>query len=122
MKKALSLLIVTAAITALLLGTAATAGATVSKTKSCSGCHRRSTAIKVAVTKVSSTATDTVTYKVKVTGGSGKVAWAVLSGGKNVARKKASTGTFKVAVGKTFRVWAYKGGKSNYKATITAKK
>jgi len=120
MKKTLTLMISTVAVAALLLGTAATAGATPTKTKSCSGCHSRSTAIKVAVTKSSAT-TSTVTYKVKVTGGSGTTAWAVLSGGKNLARKRASTGTFKVALGKTFRVWAYKGGKSNYKATMTAK-
>jgi len=122
MKKALTLAIATLALTGLLLATATTAMATPTKARSCSNCHRRNTAIVVSVTKVSSTST-AVTYKVRVTGGSGsKVAWAVLSGGKNVARRRASTGTFTIGVGKTFRVWAYKGGRSDYRATITAKR
>lgn len=120
MKKTLSLLIATAAVAALLLGTAATATATPGKTSSCTGCHKRSTAVKVSVTKVSSTSTK-VTYKVKVTGGSGATAWSVLSGGKSLAHKSSSTGTFKVAIGKKIKVWAVKKSTgSNYKA-ITVK-
>lgn len=121
MKRALTIGIAGVALAGLLLATAATASATPGKTKSCSNCHSRATAVKVTVTKVSSTST-TVTYRVSVTGRTGRAAWAVLSGGKNVARRSASTGTFKIAVGKTFRVWGVRGGRSNYKASMTAQR
>jgi hypothetical protein len=56
-----------------------------------------------------------------VTGGKGVAAWAVLSGGKNLAHRTAKTGTFKVALGKKIKVWGVKSRTgSNYKS-LTAK-
>ena len=108
------------AFVVLLLASASIAVATPSRSTSCSGCHGRNTAVKVYVTRVSSTST-TVKYTVKISGGSGTAAWAVLSGGKNIARRTASTGSFKVAKGKSIRVWAVKKNTgANYKA-LTAK-
>jgi hypothetical protein len=110
----------TLALAGLLLATTSAAVATPSKSTSCSGCHGRNTAVKISVTRVSRTST-TVKYSVKVTGGSGTAAWAVLSGGKNIARRTASTGTFKVAKGKIIKVWAVKKNTgANYKS-LTAK-
>ena len=121
MKKILTIAVMTLAVAGMLLATATTAVAHPTKKSSCSGCHGKSSTVKVTVTKVSSTS-KTVKYKVKVTGGSGSVGWAVLSGGKNLAHKNASTGTFKVAVGKKIKVWAVKANTgANYKA-LTAKK
>ena len=120
MKKTLFTALAAVALMSLILAFATTASATPGKTKSCSGCHARRTSVIVKVTKVSSTAT-TVTYKVSVTGGRGVAGWAVLSGGRNLAHRTASSGTFKVAKGKAVKVWAVKKGTgSNYKA-ITAK-
>ena len=118
MKKIPMLAATLVAVLGLLLATATAASATPGKTVSCSNCHARRAAVAVRVTKVSSTAT-TVSYKVSVTGGSGQAGWAVLSGGKNLARRTASTGTFKVAKGRSIRVWAVKKGTgSNYRALI----
>lgn len=120
MKRTLILAVAAAALVGVVLGTASPAAATPGKTKACSNCHAIRSSVKVAVTRVSGTST-TVTYKVSVTGGRGQAGWAVLAGGKNLARRTASTGTFKIAKGKTFRVWGVKKGTgSNYRA-LTAK-
>jgi len=120
MRRALILAVATAALVGVVMGTASTASAKPGKTRACSACHSIKSAVKVSVTKVSSTAT-TVTYKVAVTGGRGQAGWAVLSGGKNLARRTASTGTFRIAKGKAFRVWGVKKRTgSNYRA-LTAK-
>lgn len=104
MKRTLILAIATVALVGVVLGTASTATATPGTARSCSACHSVKTAVKVSVTKISST-TRTVTYKVHVYGGSGQAAWAVLWNGKNLAHRSASTGTFKILKGRTFRVW-----------------
>ena len=120
MKRTVLTALAAVALMGLILAFATTASATPGKTRSCSGCHTRRTSVIVKATKVSSTAT-TVTYKVSVTGGKGAAGWAVLSNGKNLARRTSSTGTFKVAKGKSIKVWGVKKGTgSNYKA-ITAK-
>jgi hypothetical protein len=120
MKRALTIATATVALIGLLLAGATTASATPGKKSACSNCHARRTSVIVKVTKVSSTST-TVTYKVSVTGGKGVAAWAVLSGGKNLAHRTAKTGTFKVALGKKIKVWGVKSRTgSNYKS-LTAK-
>jgi hypothetical protein len=120
MKKVLTVFVAATALAAMLLVGATTASAHPTKTSACTGCHSRRTAVKITLTRVSATST-TVTYRVKVTGGSGTAGWAVLAGGKNLARRTASTGTFKIAKGKTAKVWAVKKGTgSNYKS-FTAK-
>ena len=118
MKKTLMFAATMVAILGLLLATATAASATPGKTVSCSNCHARRAAVAVKVTRLSGTAT-TITYKVSVTGGKGQAGWAVLSSGKNLAHRTASTGTFKVAKGKSIRVWAVKKGTgSNCKALV----
>lgn len=120
MKRTLTLVLAATALVALLVGTTSTATATPGKTRACSSCHAQRSSVKIAVTKVAST-TATVTYRVAVTGGRGQAGWAVLSGGKNLAHRTASTGTFKIAKGRTFKVWGVKKGTgSNYRA-LTAK-
>jgi hypothetical protein len=120
MKKTLMIAIATMALAGLLLATATTATATPGRATACSNCHSTRAAVHLKVTRVSSTAT-TVTYKVAVTGGSGKAAWAVLSGGKNLAHKTASTGTFKVAKKKTIKVFGVKKGTGSTNKTIAVK-
>jgi hypothetical protein len=116
LKKSLAAILVAVALAGSVIGFASTATATPTKKKACSSCHGTSSAVKITVKKKSSTSSK-VTYSVKVTGGSGKTGWAVLSGGKNLARKKASTGTFTVAKGKSIKVWAVKTGSgAKYKA------
>jgi hypothetical protein len=120
MKKTVTIVVAALALAGMLLATATTAVATPGQTTPCANCHGRSTAVKVAVTRVSGTS-KTVTYRVKVTGGSGATGWAVQSGGKNLARSLSSTGTFKVAKGKAIKVWGVKKSTgANYKA-LTAK-
>jgi hypothetical protein len=120
MKKALTASVAALALAAMLLVGVTTASAHPSKTSACTGCHSRKTSVKITLTRVSATST-TVTYKIKVTGGSGTAGWAVLAGGKNLAHKTASTGTFKLAKGKIVKVWAVKKDTgSNYKS-LTAK-
>jgi len=109
MKKALATTVVLIALVAGVIGIASTATATPKKTSSCSGCHGSSSKVKLTVTQKSQTAT-TTTYSVKVTGGSGKAGWAVLASGKNLKHKTASTGTFTVNRGATYKVWAVKKG------------
>lgn len=120
MKKAAIIAAVALALVVLVASVAPSAMAVPTKTKACSGCHRLTTAVKVTVTKVSST-TKTVKYKVAVTGGKGAAGWAVLGSGKNLARRLAATGTFTVAKGRVIKVWGVKKGTgSRYKA-LTAK-
>ncbi len=118
MKRALTIGMASLALAGLLLAAATTAGATPGRTAACSKCHRASTAVKLAVTKVSSTAT-TVTYRVSVTGGKGVAAWAVLAGGKNLKHRTASTGTFTVAKGKAIRVFGVKKGTGSAARSFT---
>ena len=120
MKRALTIGMASIALAGLLFAGATTASATPTRTTACSNCHHASTAVKIAVTKLSSTAT-TVTYRVTVTGGKGTAAWAVLSGGKNLAHRLASTGTFKVAKGRTIRVYGIKKGTGSARKTLTVK-
>ena len=120
MKRTLILAVVAASLVAVALGTATTASATPNKTIACTGCHAARTTVKVGIAKVSSTAS-TVTYKVAITGGSGQAGWTVLSGGKNLAHRTASTGTFKIAKGKKFRLWGVKKGTGTNYRTITAR-
>jgi hypothetical protein len=120
MKKALTIGIASLALAGVLFAGAANAGATPGKTTPCSTCHHVSSAVHVTVTKASSTA-KTVTYKVRVTGGSGATGWAVFAGGKNVAHKLSSTGTFKIAKGTAIKVYGVKRGSISAVKTLTAK-
>lgn len=120
MKKAAIIAVVALSLVALLATVAPSAMAFPTKKSSCSGCHGSSSAVKVTVTRVSST-TKNVKYKVKVSGGKGTAAWAVLYGGKNLARKKAATGTFTVAKGKTVKVWGVKTGSGAHVKSLKAK-
>jgi hypothetical protein len=120
MKKSLASVLVIVAFVGSVIGFASTATAHPSKKTACSKCHGSSSAVKVTVKKKSSSSTK-VTYTVKVTGGSGSVGWAVLSGGKNLARKRAKTGTFTVAKGKKIKVWAVKTSSGARSKSITVK-
>jgi hypothetical protein len=62
-----------------------------------------------------------VTYRVKVAGGRGIAAWAVLSGGKNLARRSASTGTFTVAKGEAIKVYGVKRSTGSAFKSLTVK-
>jgi hypothetical protein len=120
MKKVLPIAVATVALAGMLLAGATTAAAVPTRTTACSNCHSPSSSVKIKITKVSSTSS-AVTYKVAVTGGSGTAGWAVLSGGKNLAHKVASTGTFKVAKGKTIKVYGVKKGTGSARKTLTVK-
>lgn len=121
MKKALTIAVATLALAGTLLVATTSAVATPGKSRSCNSCHTPiKSSIVVKVTRVSSTSTK-VKYKVTVTGGSGARAWAVLSGGKNIAHASASTGTFSVTKGKTFTVWGVRKSTGSNKKTLTAK-
>lgn len=120
MKKSLATVLVTVVLVAGVVGFASTATAHPTKKSACSGCHGVSSAVKITVKKKSSTSKK-VTYTVKVSGGSGTAGWAVLSGGKNLAHKKASSGTFTVAKGKKIKVWAVKTGSGAAYKSITVK-
>ena len=119
MKRALTIGIASIMLAGLLFAGATTASATPGRTTACSNCHHLSSTVHLTVTKVSSTAT-TVTYKVSVTGGKGTAAWGVLAGGRDLAHRTASTGTFKVAKGKTFKVYGVKKGTGSARKTLTA--
>jgi hypothetical protein len=92
-----------------IVGAASSATAVPSKKKACSTCHGKSSAVKIKLTRASETST-TATYSIKVTGGKGRAGWAVLKGATNVKRRTASSGTFTVTKGSTYRVWAVKKG------------
>jgi len=120
MKKALATTAVLIALVAGVAGAATSATATPTKKTACSGCHKTASAVKVTVTKKSQTSKK-ATYSVKVTGGSGTAAWAVLASGKNLTHKKASTGTFSVTRGKTYKVWAVKKGTGSTSKKLVVK-
>jgi hypothetical protein len=120
MKRTLVSVMIASTLVALVLAGATTAVATPGKTTVCSKCHHLKSTVKLSVTKSSSTST-TVTYKVKVTGGKGVAAWAVLSGGKNLKHKTASTGTFTVAKNKVIKVFGVKSGTGSAVKSLTVK-
>ena len=121
MKKAITIIVITAALTGALLAGATTAVATPGKSRACSTCHTPiNSSIAVKVTKVSGTSTK-VKYRITVTGGSGAKGWAVLSGGKNIAHASSTTGTFSVAKGRTFTAWGVRKSTGSNKKTLTAK-
>ena len=113
-------LIITAVLTMVLAtALATTAQAFPSKTSACSGCHTQSTTVKVTAVQ---TANDGVkaTYSVTVTGPNPIMGWTVLDGSTNVANATAATGTFQVAVGKTYTVWGVsKNASMPYSNSIT---
>jgi|GEM_PF-2595025 len=116
--KKLATTFVLLAIVGTVLGFASSAQAFPTKTAACSQCHGKSTAVKITITKISQTSR-TAKYSVKVTGGRGAAGWAVKYGARNLARRTASTGTFTVARGKTYRVWAVKKSSgANYKTLV----
>jgi hypothetical protein len=120
LNKKIAVMVLILALAAAVAGVASTANAFPTKTKACSGCHGSSSAVKITLTRASATST-TVTYKIKVTGGKGTAAWAVLQGAKNVKHKTASTGSFTLKKGVAYKVWAVKKGSgARYKA-LTAK-
>jgi hypothetical protein len=92
------------AAVALMAACATTAQAFPTKTSACTGCHAKATTVKVAVVQ---TANDGVkaTYSITVTGPNAILGWTVLNGATNVANANGGTGTFQVAVGKTYTVW-----------------
>jgi hypothetical protein len=120
MKKTIATVAILAALIAGAVGAASTATATPAKTKACSGCHHSATAVKVTVTLVSKTATK-AKYKVVVSGGKGKAAWAVQRAGKNLAHKLAATGTFTVKRHRTYKVWGVKKGTGSRSKTLAVK-
>ncbi len=105
MKKRLVMAVVLASASAILAGTATTAQAFPSKSASCSSCHGGIVAGVSVRTALLSNNGRTASYRVTVSGGGGAKGWAVFSGSVNKARATASSGTFKVAVGRTYRVW-----------------
>jgi hypothetical protein len=109
MNKKLIAIAVIAALTLGIVGLASTATAKPTKTISCSNCHKKTTKVKISVSRTSETST-TATYSIKVTGGSGKAGWAVLQSGTNLKHKTASTGSFTLNKGATYKVWAVKKG------------
>jgi len=118
--KKLAATFVLLALVGTVLGFASSAQAFPTKTAACSQsqCHGRSTAVKITITKISQTSR-TAKYSIKVTGGRGVAGWAVKYGARNLARRTASTGTFTVARGKTYKVWAVKlSSGANYKTLI----
>lgn len=120
MKRTIATIILIAALAAGIVGIASSASAFPTKRTACSRCHGSSTAVKITLTRTSSTATR-VTYKIKVTGGSGAAGWALLRGTTNVKHRTASTGVFTVTKGKTYKVWAVKKGTGARSRTLTAK-
>jgi len=76
--------------------------------------------VKITLTRASSTTT-TVTYNIKITGGSGTAGWALMRGTTNVKHRTASTGKFTVTKGKTYKVWAVKKRSGSRYKTITPK-
>jgi hypothetical protein len=120
MKKAIATTALILALVGGVIGATSTATAHPSKTKSCSSCHKSTTATTITLTKVSQTSTK-ATYKIKITGGTGKAGWAVLRSSSNLAHKSATTGTFTVKRGRTYKVWAVKTGKGSRYKTLTVK-
>lgn len=101
-----------------IMGLAATATAHPNKTKACTTCHGKSTAVKITLVRLSATST-TVTYSVKVTGGKGGTGWAEFLGASNLARKSAATGKIVLKKGKTYKIWAVKTGSgANFKSIL----
>jgi hypothetical protein len=119
MKRTLTITMAALALTGLLLAGVTTASASPGKAAACSSCHKRKAAVRISVKPIASSAT-TVTYKVRVSGGSGKAAWAVLSGGSNIAHRNASTGTFTVAKGTAIKVYGVKKKTGSRTKTLTA--
>ena len=98
-------------------GAVTSASAFPTKNKPCSTCHGSSSAVKIKLTP-SATTTTTATYRIKVTGGSGKAGWAVFSGAANIRHKISSTGTFTVTRGLTYTVRAVKKGSGAAEKTL----
>jgi hypothetical protein len=121
MKKVLVSLVVIAALTGALFGSVGGAVAKPSKSKSCASCHGTSSAVKIKLTKKSSTSTKR-TYTLKITGGKGKAGWAVFSGGKNIKHKTSSKGTITLKRGKTYKIRAVKTGSGTRTKTFTVPK
>ena len=109
-----------AALTIGAVGIASTATASPSKKKSCSACHSLRTAVKITLTRASSTAT-TATYRIRIIGGKGQAGWALFNGAKNIKHRTASTGTFTVTKGKAYKVWAVKNGTGSRYRLLTAR-
>lgn len=120
MKKHIAALVLILAIVVGVVGAASSASAFPTKKSACSSCHGSSTKVKITLTRSSSTTT-TVTYKISVSGGKGKAGWALLKGSTNVKHRTASSGTFTVTKGKTYKVWAVKTGSGAKYRTLTAK-
>lgn len=120
MKRMIAAGVLIAALAVGVMGTVSSAAAVPSKRVACSRCHRASTAVKITLTRSSSTST-TVTYKIRITGGTGTAGWALLRGTRNVKHRTASTGTFTVTKGTTYKVWAVKKRTGSRVRTLTAK-
>lgn len=100
----------------------ATAEAFPTKTTACSSCHGAAADTVVKLTELSNNGT-TATYNIQVTStGGGMIGWTVLDGATNVAHASAATGSFSVAVGKTYTVWGNdtNSGAASVKLTPTA--
>lgn len=120
MKRTIATILMLVALAAGVIGVASSASAFPTKRTACSRCHGASTAVKITLTRSSSTTT-TATYKIRITGGSGAAGWALLKGTTNVKHRTASTGVFTVAKGKTYKVWAVKKGSGARYRTLIAK-
>lgn len=104
MKKKMSAVVIALSVITLMAAFATSAQAHPTYAQSCTGCHSKSTNVKISAVQTANNGV-TATYKVTVTGPNPILGWAVLSGSTNLAHASAGTGTFQVAVGKTYAVW-----------------
>lgn len=102
MKKRFMMAVVAAVV--LVTAFATTAQAFPTKTSACSGCHTKSSTVHVSAVQTANNGVK-ATYRVTVTGPNAILGWTVLDGSTNLANAAAGTGTFQVAVGKTYTVW-----------------
>lgn len=105
MKRRLLLPVALVAALGLMAVFASTALAHPTYASACTSCHGSSTAITVSAVQ---TANDGVnaTYKVAVVSPGSTKGWAVLNGSTNLANASAATGSFTVADGGTYTLWA----------------
>jgi len=121
MKRVVLAFVVITAMVGALFGSTVGAVAQPTKTKTCSSCHGTSAAVKIKLTKKSSTA-KTRKYSITITGGKGTAGWAVFSGKTNIAHKVSSKGTVTLKRGKTYKIRAVKTDSGAKTKTFTVPK
>ncbi len=105
MKKKMLAAVLAVSMIALMAAFATSAQAFPSKTVACTGCHSKSTTVKISAVQTANTG-GRATYRITVTGPNSLQGWAVLSGSTNLAHATAGSGSFTVADGKTYTIWA----------------